>query len=248
MKIKHENLAKLANVTKRTIINWEKDERLILELIERYFTDIEIQEFLERKAIGKWEFLRNSYNEEIKENVISFKNILDEISNELINYNDQKNFNDMSIIFMKIILYLSNEANPSKFYNISEVILVYAKKKEDELSESIVELNKIISANVKNKSFIPFLYELGKNDLIDLFDDKIFNLGKSSTEFYFIPYILPYWDLKYNSNENYELKQTTFDKSTNIFEKLFPNYDYEEKYTKREIVKMFKEYYQELKN
>jgi len=244
---KEELFSKILGCGVTTYYNWKReDNRPILKLIERYFTDEDIEEFLEKKAIGKWEFLKHSYNREMNENIIAFKNILDDIGMLLIG-KDDKNLDDVSILFLKTILYLSTEANPSRFYNISELIMIYAKKKEGELSDSIIELNKIVSSRVHNKSFIPFLYQLGRNDLMDLFNDKPFEFKKYDIEHYFIQYIFPYWNLKYTPNDHEELQQTGYHQSQNIFNIIFREYNSEDNYTKREMIKMFKDYYQKIK-
>jgi len=244
--MKNKTIYNLFDFTEKTLYNWKKEDRPILELIEKYFTDNEIKEFLEKREISKWEFLKHSYDREMNENIIAFKNILDDISDELINFNDKGTLENMSIIFMKIILFLSDEANISKFYNISELIMVYAREKDEGLSDSIIELNKIVSSKVHNKSFIPFLHQLGRNDLIDLFNDKPFELKKYEIEHYFVQYILPYWNLKYIPKKHKELQQTGYHKSQDIFDMLFNEYSSEENYTKREMIKVFKEYYNDM--
>ena len=243
---KEELFSKILGCGVTTYYNWKReDNRPILKLIEEYFTDEDIKEFLANEKISKWEFLKHTYDEEKYENIIAFKNILDEIS-MLLSDGDYKNLDDISILFMKVILYLSSETNPSKFYNISELIMVYAKEKEEGLSDSIIELNKIISSKVHNKSFIPFLYQLGRNDLMDLFNDKPFELKKYEIEHYFIQYILPYWSLKYRPNDHKELQQTGYHKSQDIFDILFTEYNYEDSKTKREMIKTFREYYDDM--
>jgi len=246
---KEDIFCKLFGFSKNTYYLWKReDNRPIIKLIDRYLKDSELEEFLEKNAIGKWEFLKNSYDEEMNENITAFKNILDDISFKAVNFGDEYEIENASILFMKIILFLSSEANPSRFYNISELIMIYAKKKDEGLSDSIIELNKIVSAKVQNKSFIPFLYELGRHDLMDLFDNKIFSLGRYGVQNNFIHYILPYWNLKYKEYTGYKkLEQTGYHMSLDIFDSIFSDYIIDGEYTKREIIKMFKEYYQELK-
>jgi len=245
--MKKEDLyCSLFGFSKNTYYLWKRENnRPIMNMIDRYFSKEDMEEFLEKQAIGKWEFLKHSYDSERDENIIAFKNILDEIS-ILLADGDYKNLDNISTLFMKIILYLSNEADPSKFYNISELIMVYAKEKEEGLSDSIIELNKIVSSKVHNKSFIPFLYQLGRNDLMDLFNDKPFELKKYEIEHYFIQYILPYWSLKYRPNDHKELQQTGYHKSQDIFDILFTEYNYEDSKTKREMIKIFREYYDDM--
>ena len=46
-------LCSLFEFTPKTLYNWKKEERPIIELVERYLTEEDIQEFIETKRIEK---------------------------------------------------------------------------------------------------------------------------------------------------------------------------------------------------
>ena len=52
MRAKKVTISKIIGNTPKSIENWEKEERKILELIYKYFTEEDLREFLETGEIG----------------------------------------------------------------------------------------------------------------------------------------------------------------------------------------------------
>lgn len=73
-------IAKLLSFTESTIFKWKKENRPILNLLQNYFTNEEIKEFLETGKVLKQEVVKNLSIEDIN-NIKSLKNemIFDEI-------------------------------------------------------------------------------------------------------------------------------------------------------------------------
>ena len=73
--IKTNTIAKLFDVTPQAVNKWRREKKPIVELIEKYFEEEQILEFLENKKISKYDLVRKFTNEEI-ENAIR-NNVLD---------------------------------------------------------------------------------------------------------------------------------------------------------------------------
>ncbi len=76
--MKQTTIVKLFQITRQTWTNWKKEERPIVELIEKYFTDEDIEEFINTGICSKLE----------KKDNISHKNtnIQNEINSKLMNF------------------------------------------------------------------------------------------------------------------------------------------------------------------
>lgn len=68
--MKQTTIVKLFNITRQTWTNWKKEEKPIVKLIEKYFNDEDIEEFLEKEKCSKLENINSSSN-----NTISNKDI-----------------------------------------------------------------------------------------------------------------------------------------------------------------------------
>ena len=248
-KINQEKLAKLAKVTKQTIINWEKDERPVLKLIESYFTNNEIEEFLETQTISKWDFLLKSYNGEKIENSIALRNILEEINKEIEFeklMNDRSYLNQMFIIFGELILFYRKYHNKypyNEIYDINELIFLYMAEENIKIHDDIRILNRIFNKHIKNKSFLPFLLELENNNFLDIYNEELYKYSKNDLDLYTIYFIIPFWELKFKNNkiENYEMSQMHHGK-------VITNYKFDNSLTKRELIKIYTEYLMQLKD
>jgi hypothetical protein len=62
--------------TRQAWSNWKKENRPIVNLIEKYFTDAEIKEFLENNKIEKLDLIKDKSTEDLKE-LIQLKNSQD---------------------------------------------------------------------------------------------------------------------------------------------------------------------------
>ena len=66
-------IVKILDVSKNSYFNYKKQKRPIIQLLEKYFSENELEEFLEFKKIEKFELIKNISSEEIK-NLLKAKN------------------------------------------------------------------------------------------------------------------------------------------------------------------------------
>lgn len=60
MSNKIEKIVKLMGFSKNTYFNWQKENRPIISLVKKYFSEEEIEEFLKTGEISKLEKINNS--------------------------------------------------------------------------------------------------------------------------------------------------------------------------------------------
>lgn len=104
----YKAIAKLIGNTERTIFAWKKEKRSIIELLEKYFTKKDLEEFLETKEIFKLELLQH-YEYELLEEIESFFN----------------NLQNLRIEFLFSFLYLSKEKLLDKYQDSSSSFFDY---------------------------------------------------------------------------------------------------------------------------
>lgn len=61
-----ETMAKLFSTSEGTYYKWKRENRPIINLLEKYFTKEDIEEFLEFNSIEKFETLKHSNYAEIE--------------------------------------------------------------------------------------------------------------------------------------------------------------------------------------
>ncbi len=248
MKISHEKLALLAKVTTRTIINWEKEERPIIQLIKTYFSDEEIEEYLKETKIDKWNFLLKNYNEEKVENSIALKNIFEDINKEIEieNYmSDSRYLNQMFILFGEIIIFYRKYKNKypnNEIYDMNEITLLYIKENNYKLQDDIRILNRILNKHIKNKSFLSFILEIERNNFLDIYNDELLKYTKNDLDLYTIYFLIPFWEMKFKNIriEDYKSAQVHHGK-------VIKGYQYDNSLTKRELIKLYNTYLETIK-
>lgn len=102
MKIKNENLANLLEVSKQSISNYKREKPRLIEFFYRYFTNENIEDFLEFNEINKFEKIKELDDKELNTIVInsfSFKILnLKEIEKRVLRkYLKYSKDNDISI-------------------------------------------------------------------------------------------------------------------------------------------------------
>ncbi len=76
-----ETISNLLGVSVKSVYNYDKENRPIIRLLENYFTNDDLEEFLETNEIKKQELIKDITNDKLKEILKDTHNqkILDEI-------------------------------------------------------------------------------------------------------------------------------------------------------------------------
>lgn len=241
-----KNVLKLMCYSRNTYYVWKREKRPIIELIDKYFQDNEITEFLETGRISR---LEDNKDQELLNNEAS------KIYNHFISVLYLK---DKSLL--KLFLVVINNANEtSANLNLNFIDLVFESKgsKKDKIN-LLKEFNKTVQNNnilffysikfmIQNK-FENILYAFGDNKIAkDL--SFIVNYIQFFLEiFYKIDYIK--WQ-EFEKNESIHLRDYEFNLDDEIFldeqsdsplpslddlsdENKIPNYDYDDYYNEYE--------------
>lgn len=77
-------ILKLLDVSDKTFYNWKKEKRPILELLEKYFTKEDLEEFLETEKITKFESqITNEKNKIILDEINKKQQEIEELKTQL---------------------------------------------------------------------------------------------------------------------------------------------------------------------
>jgi len=111
--IKTKLLSELMENTPETIRNWKKQNKLIIQLFNKYFDDEDIIEFLDKGKISKFENKLKEKNDEIRDLFFKTYDEAKEIGNEVKLKAVIENFNLMKSIEMKF----RDMYNEEKFFS-----------------------------------------------------------------------------------------------------------------------------------
>lgn len=121
-------IAQILDMTPQGVGKWKKENRPIINLLEKYFTKEELEEFLMSGKISKFEF-----QNELNSNLLSFSiEIQKKLQNRL------KNFDDNSASWDDFDTYISTFVAQAKDVNIKQLQLELLKKieKDNKLNPS----------------------------------------------------------------------------------------------------------------
>ena len=57
----NSTLSKILGNSLKTVSNWKKEKRLIIDLLEKYFNKEDLEEFIEKNKVSKYDFV-NEYS------------------------------------------------------------------------------------------------------------------------------------------------------------------------------------------
>lgn len=185
--IGEKNVLKLMCYSRNTYYVWKREKRPIIELIDKYFEDFEITEFLETGKISR---IENNKDQELLNNEAS------KIYNHFISSLYEK---DKSLL--KLFLIVINNANENSLnLNLNFIDLVFESegKKEDKIN-LLKEFNKL-----QNNSNILFFYSVKYmiqnefKDICYMFDYGDYTAESESNRLWFIiTYIQMYIEIFY---------------------------------------------------
>lgn len=153
--IKTKLLSELMENTPETIRNWKKQNKLIIQLFNKYFDDEDIIEFLDKGKISKFENKLKEKNDEIRDLFFKTYDEAKEIGNEVKLKAVIENFNLMKSIEMKF----RDMYNEEKFF--SYILNGYSNKIS----------NVILLAKILKESKIKPNLETAKEYLLNLLDN-----------------------------------------------------------------------------
>lgn len=116
---KIDNISKLFDFANSTVYKWKKEKRLILDLIDKYFTDEDIEEFLKTGKISKLEEISD----------------LEALNSEAVNIYSHfvLNLNRNSLILFLTVINVANTEKQNINSNFIELIFDADAKKEDKI-------------------------------------------------------------------------------------------------------------------
>lgn len=169
-------LVKILGNSKKTVYRWKEEKRPIIALLEKYFTEKDLEEFITTYSIARMDTLRNI---ELKLNS-NIPTIL-ELFNEL--FCIRKNISD--VVFVSESLIFSSQIKISKL--IQQRQLEFSEHISETNLEDIVEILENYINETKNRETIEYIfgqdnfrllveygaYELALRNRIDLFNISI---------------------------------------------------------------------------
>lgn len=136
---KDELFSKLFEFSIPSYYNWKKENRPVIKLLEKYFSNDELEEFLEKEKIQKFDL----FNKYIKEKNMKVDKYLDYFDN---NYKSFLDYNDeiINIYMESFVEYNSKESFFIQFHtNVLKINDEYIQKKLSFLLKDMIE-NEII--------------------------------------------------------------------------------------------------------
>lgn len=194
---KIENISKLFDFANSTVYKWKKEKRLILDLFDKYFTDEDIEEFLNTGRIERFEITQNN-NYIIHKSVRLYKMVNLKLTPQAkkVFYEELKKINSYKIEDISNIIFYSikDEDLDSKQNYINGVSKISIRLDLFKLFEKIddfeleyfirnfekIKLQSINSPIIKNKKEITFgIYGIEKDNIFE-FEEKFFKIEKNN--------------------------------------------------------------------
>lgn len=229
--------SKLLNVSEKSYYRWKaKDHTFLIKLLEKYFLDEEIEEFLETGKIEKLERI-NDFKSLEAESIRLYVDFTQNLSNEeqelflLICYQTQKDFKDINQYYIDLILdanlkkdvkvsilkKLQNISNNTLFfYGIKQLILNHFKQyySNKTYSDKIEDSEKK-DIKLKIKHLQIYIKIFLQKDFVeyDDFQEKIKMIEKRPSYINLIDYDYAYFNYLYNivfGKDGCDYKSTNF--------------------------------------
>ena len=162
MDLDHKIVCKLFNFTKSTFYNWKKENRQVIKLLEKYFTDNDLEEFIKTGEIKLFDIQNNVKYEA---NHISDKFFREHYSQKI------KHTEFIEFIFPKFKKYINEHKLKIKSDNIkSELIECIIELNIDSINKYQQSYNGYASVNSFKSSVIGILSKLPNLELYLLFN------------------------------------------------------------------------------
>jgi len=168
-KISHQNISKFFLFTRQTWAKWKEEGRPVTKMVERYFSNHEIEEFLTTNKIKKLELIKDLSIEELEAKLSlnsQNKNNIILLNNKLIN------FPLKGIVALYFLLKKSN------FIDSKDSFLAILEQEFNSIFKIKLNLSLDFSTKWDKNILMHYIkYLLDNDDIITLFQNKDYYLS-----------------------------------------------------------------------
>lgn len=200
MKLNYKLVSSLLGISKTTYYEWNKEQRNILNLLNIYYSNKELEEFLKYKTVTKFDVI-NSYTKE-KEignivNIIQLHNNIyidadyfNETGEDIVNNRNEEIIIDNMARFIAFLY--KNKKYTNDFNSINLDVQFQAFNKEYPHKNNLELLNELKQMRYMLPNTIVACIEYADNDFLELFENKKISKKIKINDIYnfFIPFII----------------------------------------------------------